>query len=249
MSEPAPAGARRFLIVNADDFGLSAGINRGIMRAHQCGILTSASLMTRGVAAAEAAALSRAHPHLSVGLHIDMGEWVYRGGEWVARYHVLPTAASPTEVEAEVQRQLAAFRQLVGANPTHLDSHQHVHRDEPLRSILTRLSVELEIPLRNCTPGVRYAGDFYGQAHKGWPYPEGISVENLCGVIADLPVGLTELGCHPGIDFDFESDYRDERPVEVQTLCDGRVREAIEKEEITLCSFRDAPRNRETPQR
>ncbi len=54
--------AKRYLIVNADDFGLSEGVNRGIIRAHEQGIVTSASLMVRGAAAAEAARYARAAP-------------------------------------------------------------------------------------------------------------------------------------------------------------------------------------------
>ena len=61
--------ARR-LIVSADDFGMSTGINAGILRAHREGILTSASLMVNGSACAEAVELARAHPTLSVGLHL-----------------------------------------------------------------------------------------------------------------------------------------------------------------------------------
>ena len=59
-------------------FGLSEGVNRGIIRAHEQGIVTSASLMVRYPAAAEAARYALQHPRLSVGLHLDMAEWVYR---------------------------------------------------------------------------------------------------------------------------------------------------------------------------
>src|SRR5262245_64423892 len=113
----------RSLIVNADDFGLSAGVNRGIIEAHERGIVTSASLMVRGSAAAAAAAYARAHPALSVGLHLDLGEWAWRDGGWVSVYEVV-RADDARAVVAEAARQLAAFRRLVGLSPTHLDSHQ-----------------------------------------------------------------------------------------------------------------------------
>ena len=64
-------GEDRYLIVNADDFGQSDGVNRGIVRAHEGGIVTSASLMVRWPAAEEAAACARTHLRLSVGLHLD----------------------------------------------------------------------------------------------------------------------------------------------------------------------------------
>src|SRR5438552_1298467 len=82
--------AQRYLIVNADDFGLSVGVNRGIIRAHEEGIVTSASLMVRWPAAAEAAAYARTAARLGVGLHVDLAEWVYQAQEWVLRYQVVP---------------------------------------------------------------------------------------------------------------------------------------------------------------
>ena len=72
----------RLLIVNADDFGMSEDVNRGILKAHFEGIVTSASLMVRWPDAAEAADYGRKHPGLSVGLHFDTGEWTCRNGEW-----------------------------------------------------------------------------------------------------------------------------------------------------------------------
>src|SRR2546426_8473794 len=79
----------RYLIVNADDFGRSAGVNRGIIRAHQHGIVTSASLMVRWPAAAAAAEYARRHSRLSVGLHLDLGEWVYGSSNWTVLYQVV----------------------------------------------------------------------------------------------------------------------------------------------------------------
>jgi len=80
----------KYLIVNADDFGQSPGVNRGIIEAHEQGIVTSASLMTRWLAAGEAALYAQEHPKLSVGLHLDLGEWAYRAGSWEPLYTVVP---------------------------------------------------------------------------------------------------------------------------------------------------------------
>jgi hypothetical protein len=76
----------RHLIVNADDFGQSVGVNRGIIEAHERGIVTSASLMVRWPSAQEAAAYARSHTSLSLGLHFDFGEWRYRDGNWWKLY-------------------------------------------------------------------------------------------------------------------------------------------------------------------
>ncbi|MGB7948954.1 MAG: ChbG/HpnK family deacetylase, partial [Candidatus Binatia bacterium] len=64
----------KYLIVDADDFGQSPGINRGIIEAHDHGIVTTASLMTQWPGADEAAVYAKKHPELSVGLHLDLGD-------------------------------------------------------------------------------------------------------------------------------------------------------------------------------
>ena len=65
----------RYLIVNADDFGYTEGVNRGILDAHDEGIVTSASLMVERPAAAEAAAHARERPGFGVGLHVELRSW------------------------------------------------------------------------------------------------------------------------------------------------------------------------------
>jgi chitin disaccharide deacetylase len=233
--------AKRYLIVNADDFGLSEGVNRGIIRAHELGIVTSTSLMVRWPAASEAARYAREHSRLSFGLHLDLAEWVYRNGEWVTRYQVVP-ADDESALAGEVARQLEVFRRLLGRNPTHVDSHQHIHRNEPARSVVSRLAQSLSVPLRSFTPRVEYCGDFYGQTGEGDPYPEGISLEGLLRTIQNLPSGITELGCHPGEDVQLDSVYRTERMQEVAVLCHPQVRAALESNGVALRSFADVPR-------
>jgi chitin disaccharide deacetylase len=224
------------LIVNADDLGLSPGVNAGIVEAHERGIVTSASLMVRAAAAAGAAAAISSHSQLAVGLHLDIAEWQYEDGEWRPTYERC-SADDAAAVEAECRGQLSAFRELTGRDPTHLDSHQHTHMSEPVAAIAARLAAELEVPLR--ARGIRYEGGFYGQTGKGEPYPAGIVPEHLVALIEALPPGPTELGCHPGIGGDARSSYAAERELEVQALCDSRVRAAIERERIELRSFAD----------
>jgi chitin disaccharide deacetylase len=227
----------KVLIVNADDFGRSPGVNEGVIRCHTDGIVTSAGLMVRWPAAEEAAAYAR-RADLSLGLHLDLGEWEYSAGEWSARYEVL-SEETPDVVEREIRGQLERFERLTGTTPTHLDSHQHVHRDEPARTALRKVGTELGVPVRHFTPAIRYSGAFYGQSAKGEAVPEAISVEGLIGVIERLPVGITELGCHPADPTDHESAYDRERAREVATLCDPRVRAAIDRNGVSLRSFAD----------
>jgi chitin disaccharide deacetylase len=225
----------RVLIVNADDFGQSAPITRGILRAHEQGVVTSTSLMVRFPAAAYAA--ERAGD-LDLGLHIDLGEWTYRDGNWVALYERVEMDER-SAIECEIGDQLAEFRRLTGKDPSHLDSHQHVHLHEPVLSVAKRFAEDLGVPLRGFSPWVRYCGNFYGQSGKGVPCAQAITVDAIVKLVRDLPIGITELACHPGEDRDDDgrSSYGMERLLEAETLCHPRVQDVIGQEGIRLCSF------------
>ena len=166
------------LIVNADDWGLTPGVNRGILRAFQHGIVTSASLLVTGSAFEDAVALARDLPALNVGLHLAL----------VEEQAVLPPEALPTlvdktrrlpgtkgeffkrallgriswdEVEREIAAQIARFQQ-TGLRLSHLDSHQHLHMFPPVFQIVTRLTRGMDhVWIRNSAgpwrklPGVR----------------------------------------------------------------------------------------------
>jgi predicted glycoside hydrolase/deacetylase ChbG (UPF0249 family) len=228
----------RAVIVNADDFGQSAGISRGIVEAHERGIVTSASLMVRWPAAAAAAAYARAHPRLSVGLHVDLGESIYRDGEWAALYERVDRCQAAA-VEAEIRAQVSVCRELLQRDPTHLDSHQHIHTEEPARSILEGIAGELGVPLRHYSLRVQHEGRFYGQGRTGTPLAAGITAAHLIDLLRGLPDGITEVACHPGFADDLETMYRTERQVEVEALCDPAVRRAVRDGGIELIGFGD----------
>lgn len=227
---------RRIAIVNSDDFGRSHGVNAGVIAAHERGIVTSASLMVRWPAATEAAAYARRRRTLGVGLHLDLGEWRQAGGDWQPVYEVVDPHDAAA-VAAELQRQLTTFQELLGQAPTHLDSHQHVHRLEPARSALIRAGAELGVPVRDAEPAIRYSGSFYAEGD-----PDTIGVQSLVQLLEALGPGATEVGCHPGLGVDFDSAYGHEREREVATLCDPRVRATIEALDIELRSFADLVR-------
>jgi predicted glycoside hydrolase/deacetylase ChbG (UPF0249 family) len=224
----------RFLVVNADDLGLSAAVDEGIFVAHAEGVVTSASLMVRQGAAPAAAEAAASHPELAIGLHLDLGEWIYERGEWIQAYLHCDTDDREA-VAVECRAQLDRFRALLGRDPTHLDSHQHVHESEPVAGVAEALASELGVPLRN--RAVRYEGGFYGQSGKGEAFPEGISPERLGDLIRELPPGWTEIGCHPAAGPVPTSSYDTERQVELRTLCDPSIREALNVTNVKLCSF------------
>jgi len=214
----APA---KLLIVTADDFGISDGVNRGIVEAHRHGILTSTSLMVYRPAAVEAAALGRECRALSVGLHLELD------------------ADTREDVPTALLRQLDRFGHLMGAPPTHLDSHHDVHRDPRLQPHVRTLARSLGVPLRGYCH-VRHLSKFYGQ-WGGESHLEQVSVEGLLQLLdAELGPGVTELTCHAGyVDEGLASSYTVEREAELRTLCDSGVREALAERGIRLTGFRD----------
>jgi predicted glycoside hydrolase/deacetylase ChbG (UPF0249 family) len=235
----------RLLIVNADDFGLHPAVNRGVILGHEQGIVTSASLMVRQPAAKAAADAVRVLPRLGLGLHVDLAEYEYRSGAWRATYEVVPPEDADA-VAAEVARQLDAFRRLTGRDPTHLDSHQHVHRESPAREALVRAAQSLGVPLRHFDSRVRYCGAFYGQSATGDACHERVTADALLRVLQELPWGATELACHPAgesredaDEAELASPYRVERVMELRALCDPWVARAIRAAGITLATFAD----------
>ena len=228
--------ATRELIINADDFGMSASVNRGIISLHEQGVVTSASLMVRREAAPEAAAYARSHHRLSVGLHVDLGEWAVRDHEWQPLY-LVADLDDRAAVAEEATRQLRAFRELTGLDPTHLDSHQHVHREGAAEAVLLEMASQLRVPLRHFSENVQYCGDFYGQEKYGVVAEHAITVDGFIDLLERLPSGVTELCCHPGDEEQPGEQYGRARPKELATLRDPRVRSALKDRRIALRSF------------
>lgn len=148
--------SRRFrLIVNADDFGLHPGINAGILEAHRCGIVTSASLSPNGAAFQDATRLAKGAPTLAVGIHLTLvGEpplsdpaslpTLAPGGRLPHYFttlfrRLLLGRISHDEIEREMAAQVARAVD-AGIKVSHLDSHQHVHLHPAMLPIAIRVA-------------------------------------------------------------------------------------------------------------
>src|SRR3989449_1935149 len=214
----------KWLIVTGDDFGASHGINRGIIQAHRTGILTSASLLVDRPASGAAAALAREHTKMSLGLHLELD------------------AGNRDKVAVQCERQMARFQELTGERPTHVDSHHAVHHDARVLPHVLALARQAGAPARG--PSVaRHVGSFYGQ-WGGATHLEQIGVEGLLRLVdAEVREGVTELSCHPGyVEPGFRSSYLMERELELRTLCDARVRQAVRDRRIQLIGLHDIRR-------
>jgi hopanoid biosynthesis associated protein HpnK len=144
------------LIVNADDLGWTAGVNRGIAEAHRKGIVTSASLLANGAAFAAAVELARKTPGLGVGVHLNLSDGppvapreqvaslvneagVFEGGPESLLLRLAKRSLALEEVEREWNAQIQKVRD-AGIQPTHLDGHKHVQMLPGLFEIALRLA-------------------------------------------------------------------------------------------------------------
>jgi hopanoid biosynthesis associated protein HpnK len=132
----------RRLIINADDFGFTSGVNRAIVEAHTHGVVTSSTLMANGLAFAEAAQLTKTLPQLSVGCHVVLtdGEPVlnagrlssltrdsrFRDGMITFAARAIVGGMSADQIAAEATAQIRKI-QSAGIAVSHVDTHKHTH--------------------------------------------------------------------------------------------------------------------------
>ena len=245
------------LIVNADDFGRSAGVDRGIIRAHREGIVTSTTFMANAPGAEIAAALARATPTLDVGVHLVLSyarpltdparipSLVRADGTFGRPSQLLTRDLDRDEALIEYRAQFARARELIGHAPSHIDTHHWVHDHPALSWAVCELAIETGAAARTHTPrqrdeyrakGVRTTDHFVRE----FQHPGHIEVADLVAVIARLEDGVTELMCHPGEpdpELLASSAYARERPIELATLTDPRVRAALERDHVALTTF------------
>lgn len=145
----------KYLIVNADDFGMTSGVNRAVIEAHARGILTSTTLMANMPAFDEAARLATEHPSLGVGLHFNItqgfpvadasqvGSLLDERGEFFGAStallrQMLSDKLRVREIEIELRAQIEKVL-AAGLRLTHVDSHKHSHALPPIGEVIARV--------------------------------------------------------------------------------------------------------------
>lgn len=150
------------LIINADDFGITPGVNRAIIELHRAGALSSATLMATGAAFDDAVSLAQANPTLAIGCHV-----VLTDGNPASPPESIPTLLGPNRRslrpklthfvrglllghidEADIEREATAqIRKLqhAGIHVTHIDSHKHTHMFPQVTRPLLRVAEALNI--------------------------------------------------------------------------------------------------------
>lgn len=245
----------RTLIVNADDFGLTRAVSRGILEAGRGGIVTSTTALVNRPLDPELIDELLAS-RLGVGVHLNLtlgapvvdprrvpslvdgdGRFRREPGDVAAR-------AVKDEARIELGHQIDRFRHIFGRFPTHLDSHHHVGTHEPIVELVMDFARAIGVSVRSLDDRGRaaarrlrirtpdhFVGDAGAEAY--W------STERVLAHLRDLPGGVTEFMTHPGY-FDEDlaySRYGRQRETELVGLTDPRARELIASEGIRLAHF------------
>ncbi len=223
----------KFLIINADDFGYGCGVNRAIAELHDQGVVTSAGLMVNTPGTDEAVAIAATRPRLSLGMHVNFTNEAQRLVEF----------DDPAVCRRELRRQFDRFVALTGRPPTHLDSHQHVHRRPQCKASFLELAEEYGLPLRDRAP-VTFKGGFYGQWEYGISEQEKVSFEALTSIVStELRRGIYELAVHPGyLDAAADYVYHRDREWERETLADPRLPGLLRDQAVELISYHELER-------
>ena len=240
------------LIVNADDFGLSKGVNLGIIEAHKNGIVTSTTLMVTMNEVEHALELAKDYPNLGIGLHLNLTlgkpltncpTLVKENGEFYKpKEKPNHELFDEEEIYQEFLAQYKRFIEIVKRKPSHIDSHLYAHQIFPkVKNVAIRLARENDIAIRE------FEIENYHQAHfigtfkcvKDEDYES--SKRIIIGENSEiLKYDIAELMCHPAYVDNFIytiSSYSLGRIRELEILTSDEVKKFIKANNIELINF------------
>lgn len=230
------------IYINADDLGLTHGVNLGIVECYKNGVVNSASLMTTTPYFEEAVSLIQEHQLGNIGLHFNLTEFapllsthktiVDEQGVFfrtICDRKQVDLKEVEAELEAQYQRALAA-----GVVITHFDSHHHVHKSELLKEVFLKIATKYAMPLRKVANGYRNPikwlkhellfkkHQFYTDAFSAEFYDGAVSEAVLERLIQNAK-GSIEIMCHPGY-VDAENGIYDvQRQLEMDILTSENI--------------------------
>jgi predicted glycoside hydrolase/deacetylase ChbG (UPF0249 family) len=255
------------LVVNADDFGFTRDVNRGIMQAHRDGILTATTLMADGPAFDDAVRLAKDNPALDIGVHLVLvGQTPYpKTVAQLTRAVMLGKIRIYDELSAQVRKVLDA-----GLRPSHLDTHKHTHLLPPVLEAVGRISAEFKIhwvrrpfdfPIdaRGISFGKRAVSRAFGTVRgrfervlashgcrstdhfAGFRITGKFDASDVAALIRALPEGSTEFMCHPGFCTEelrgASTRLKESREAELRALTDPSLRGVLKESGVELATF------------
>lgn len=243
------------VIINADDFGLTDGCNKGIIKGIKEGIVTSTTVMMNMPYANEGIEMLKAMDFKSAGVHLTL-----TCGEPTVPVEKIPSLVDDEnrfyrrraqlfpqfrleEVYMELRNQIELFIE-TGLKPSHLDSHHHIHMYEGVREVVAKLAKEYNLPLRYANEETKkylevknilttddFSMDFYG---------EKVSINTIKEVLKNFNIGIIEFMVHPAIiDEELEnmSSYSNKRAKELEILTNEELKRWFIKNHIRLVGF------------
>jgi len=242
------------LIINADDFGLTEGVSKGIIDAHLCGVLTSTTLLMNMPSTKKAIQLAKENPKLGLGIHLNMtlgtpliGDKAKSLTDDTGKFLPPRLMNSPNyivdldELYHELTTQMNLFTTLVGKLPTHIDSHHHMHMLPQYRGVFDRVAKDFGVVMRSLPlwrqdklakkeEYIQFNDDFYGLD---------LTVQSLISIMTRYAETL-EIMSHPGyIDDDLHaiSSYTEARLIELEILKSPELRQFIDDVGIELVTY------------
>lgn len=237
------------LIINADDFGLTAGVSAGILEAIEQGVVSSTTAMVCLPGSTENIQRFAGKIVGHVGLHLQLTDGIPCSTPGTVSTLVDPEGRfprswrdlekpDPDEVRQEWHAQIARMGGL-GIRPTHIDTHHHVHRLPAVFDVYAEIAVAYGVPARALTPRMAACLRSRGvtcsdYCEIGWGN-KGYEPEKLLAMMAkafDPVTGYTsiELMCHPGFcddELTGKTTYALQRPEELRALCDSGLRAGL----------------------
>lgn len=229
------------LVMNADDFGLTEGVTKGILEACEKGIVRSTTALINSAYIEEAYELSKKYPQLGIGIHlnltlgkpltdvktlVDENGNFFRGAAKVYSHEV-----DYDEIYREWKAQIEKFVQVFHRLPTHIDSHHHVHDyTEEALEVTKRLAEEYGLQIRRYSQ-FEFVRGFYG---------DDISREILIGLLEKNKDKCIEIMCHPGyVDLDLyrKSSYNLNRVKELDVICSDEVVAYCKEHDVELVNY------------
>ncbi|MCD4782715.1 MAG: carbohydrate deacetylase [Candidatus Eremiobacteraeota bacterium] len=249
----------KWIIFNADDFGLTPGVSRGIMEAHRLGVVRSTSLMPNLPSFEESVEMLKQCPNLDVGVHVNLTfgtpvsdpsevrSLLDDSGNFWRKPSLLLESAKIDEMRKEIRLQIEKCVD-AGLTLTHLDSHHHLHGcSTEVLDIFIDNACEFKLALRSINREMRqsirdrgiptpdfFNDDFYGE--------ENITLERIENIIETMPQGYCEVMCHPGFideELSEKSSYNKSRNLEVKILTHPRTMQSLQKKEAKMLGYRD----------
>ncbi|KHA60961.1 hypothetical protein NL53_08595 [Vibrio variabilis] len=233
------------VIFNADDFGLTKGVNEGIVRSHLEGVVRSTTLLVGLPEEEHAVALAKKIPTLKVGIHLrftlgapltrsanlsDKNGAFYKYAEFWS-HRGFSAQAIYDECIAQVEAFLAT-----GLTLSHIDSHHHAHTHPEFLPVVTEVAAKYRVPLRGqSVPNLNY---FFTDQF----YDQGVDLMGLVNHLLELEkrYELVEVMCHPAIVdqvLAHSSGYSEQRKKELNVLTDDKLATLLERHSIEVTDY------------